>query len=84
VLLAQVHTHPGRAFHSWTDDEWAIADSAGFFSVVVPCFARFGLKRMFAGGAVVHERMANGEWRELRLKEVRRRFHIIPADYAVS
>lgn len=83
ILLAQIHTHPGRAFHSWTDDRWAISDSAGFFSIVVPCFARFGLTRLFGGGSVIHERKPTGEWRQLPLKEVRRRFHVIPADYAV-
>ena len=38
-LVAQVHTHPGRAYHSVTDDQYAIATTIGSFSIVVPNFA---------------------------------------------
>ena len=39
-LLAQIHTHPGPyCDHSATDDHWALCDTPGFFSIVVPCFA---------------------------------------------
>jgi hypothetical protein len=38
---AQVHTHPGRAFHSQADDRWAIVRHVGALSLVVP---DFGLK----------------------------------------
>lgn len=38
-LIAQVHTHPGRAYHSSTDDQYAIATTVGCFSIVVPNFA---------------------------------------------
>ena len=84
-FLAQMHTHPGRyCGHSKTDDEWAICDAPGFFSIVVPCFARQGLAKLFAGGAAVHERMATGEWRRLPIEEIRRRFFIIPAHHHVA
>lgn len=39
-IRAQVHTHPRRAFHSETDDEWPIVHLAGFLSLVVPDFAQ--------------------------------------------
>lgn len=39
VLAAQVHTHPGAAYHSETDDQYAIATTIGAFSIVVPSFA---------------------------------------------
>lgn len=84
ILLAQIHTHPGRGCgHSATDDDWAICDSEGFFSIVVPCFGRFGLDRIFAGDAHIHERMATGEWRRLDTQEVSQRFHIVPECRAV-
>jgi hypothetical protein len=39
-LLAQVHSHPGTAFHSFGDDERATSFHPGFMSIVVPRFAR--------------------------------------------
>ncbi len=38
-IKAQIHTHPGRAFHSVTDDHWPIVSQAGFLSIVIPDFA---------------------------------------------
>lgn len=39
AVRAQIHTHPGRAFHSATDDDWPMVGTAGFVSIVVPNFA---------------------------------------------
>ena len=39
-VKAQVHTHPGEAFHSASDDRWPIVSQAGFLSIVIPDFAR--------------------------------------------
>lgn len=38
-VKAQVHSHPRRAFHSRTDDDWPIVAQPGFLSVVIPNFA---------------------------------------------
>jgi len=38
-VKAQVHTHPGEAFHSATDDKWPIVSQEGFMSIVIPDFA---------------------------------------------
>lgn len=38
-LIAQVHSHPTNAYHSETDDEYAIATTVGSLSLVVPDFA---------------------------------------------
>ncbi len=38
-VKAQVHSHPGTAFHSATDDRWPIVSQSGFVSIVVPNFA---------------------------------------------
>jgi proteasome lid subunit RPN8/RPN11 len=38
-VKAQVHTHPGEAFHSATDDGWPIVSQEGFLSIVIPDFA---------------------------------------------
>jgi len=38
-VKAQVHTHPGQAFRSASDDCWPIVSQAGFISIVLPDFA---------------------------------------------
>lgn len=38
-LIAQLHSHPGAAYHSDTDDAFPIATTAGAFSLVIPDFA---------------------------------------------
>ncbi|WP_316213766.1 MULTISPECIES: hypothetical protein [unclassified Bradyrhizobium] len=40
ALAAQVHSHPKLAFHSETDDKWAIVRHEGALSIVVPHFAK--------------------------------------------
>ena len=40
VIRAQMHTHPGHAFHSCIDDEWPMAGTADFISIVVPRFGQ--------------------------------------------
>ncbi|CDX13994.1 conserved hypothetical protein [Mesorhizobium plurifarium] len=49
-LVAQIHSHPGRAYHSTTDDAYAVATTVGCLSLVVPNFARepFDLARIAA------------------------------------
>jgi proteasome lid subunit RPN8/RPN11 len=38
-VKAQLHTHPGEAFHSASDDQWPIVSQPGFISIVIPDFA---------------------------------------------
>jgi hypothetical protein len=40
TLIAQLHSHPGEAYHSTTDDTYPIATATGSLSLVVPDFAR--------------------------------------------
>lgn len=61
-LVAQVHTHPGAAYHSETDDQYAIATTIGSFSIVVPNFAA----RNFAlSECAVYRLDAQGQWLEV-------------------
>lgn len=48
TIMAQVHSHPGRAYHSGTDDDYAVATTVGCLSIVVPDFARapFDISRL--------------------------------------
>ena len=39
ILAAQVHSHPTRAYHSSTDDEFPMVTLLGALSIVVPDFA---------------------------------------------
>ena len=65
-LIAQVHSHPGEAYHSSTDDTFAVVTTEGGFSLVVPDFAR--------GPAALREwavyRLCGGTWTELSEHEV--------------
>jgi hypothetical protein len=61
-IKVQIHTHPGEAFHSPTDDKWPIIAQAGFLSVVIPDFA--------AGEPTLHEAwigrlQTDGNWRQV-------------------
>jgi hypothetical protein len=64
-VRAQIHTHPGRAFHSTTDDAWPIIHTPGFLSLVIPHFAQgeIGLK-----GAYLTELGADGRWSEINVQ----------------
>lgn len=39
IIVAQVHSHPGEAFHSPADDKWALISRVGALSIVLPRFA---------------------------------------------
>lgn len=61
-VRVQVHTHPGRAFHSATDDAWPIVHTPGFLSLVIP---RFALGTPGLDGAYLVEVGPDGRWREV-------------------
>jgi hypothetical protein len=61
-VKAQVHTHPGQAFHSAADDQWPIVSQAGFVSIVIPDFAAGepSLDKAWVGRL-----QPDGKWRRL-------------------
>lgn len=61
-VKAQVHTHPGSAFHSAIDDKWPIVSQVGFLSIVIPKFAA-GEPSLAA--AWIGRLQTNGAWRRL-------------------
>ncbi|HEX7889450.1 MAG TPA: hypothetical protein VF522_08835 [Ramlibacter sp.] len=61
-LIAQVHTHPTEAYHSTTDDQYAIATTIGSFSIVVPNFAVIDYA---LSECAVYRLDANGIWNEV-------------------
>ena len=65
-IRVQVHTHPGEAFHSPTDDAFPIIHTAGFLSLVIPNFAAgpVGFE-----DAYLTEIQEDGSWREVAILE---------------
>ena len=61
-VVAQVHTHPGEAFHSKADDKWAIVRHRGALSLVLPRFAEDVEASTFLDAAKVYELSPNNEW----------------------
>src|SRR6266545_2692624 len=75
VLLGQVHTHLGAAFHSPSDDRFSF-DTPGYLSVVVPRCGRSGAAAWLTWG--FHECLGSGRFRRLRSAEITRRFRVEP------
>lgn len=61
-LIAQVHTHPSDAYHSDTDDEYAIATTAGCLSLVIPDFAT---REFHLSDCAVYRLDKEGSWLRL-------------------
>lgn len=62
-IKAQVHTHPGKAYHSEIDDQWPIVSQPGFISVVIPDFAggEPSLDRFWIGRL-----QPDGQWQQIK------------------
>jgi len=73
-LFAQVHTHPGEAFHSFMDNHFPFSRKPGFFSIVVPRFGQNQLDNL--GLCQVYEYIGEGKWKQLSKREVAVRFPV--------
>ncbi len=60
-LITQVHSHPSAAYHSETDDEYAVATRIGSFSLVVPDFA---VRTFSFEDAAIYRINSAGQWLE--------------------
>ncbi len=69
-VLAQLHSHPGVAFHSETDNRFPISNQLGFISIVVPNSAGDEA----GAGWAWFEFIGEGAWRHLGVAEIRARF----------
>lgn len=65
-LIAQVHSHPTDAYHSETDDRYAIVTEEGGLSLVVPNFAR---APMHVHGCAIY-RLQASQWIKLDEQQV--------------
>jgi hypothetical protein len=72
LLLAQVHSHPVEAYHSQTDDAFAVVTTLGGFSIVVPNFGADPIEKKYWK---VY-RLQTGGWKEVSSGEVNKLFEI--------
>jgi hypothetical protein len=70
MVAAQVHTHPGRAFHSDADDRWAIVRHEGAISIVLPEFALNTSALTFERDAMVYRLDDANDWCELKREKM--------------
>lgn len=75
TLAVQVHTHPGRAYHSTTDDTYPIVTQRGGLSIVVPDFAVGGVR----GPGTATYRLGDSGWQRIRTRATRHIVHIDPS-----
>lgn len=68
TLIAQVHSHPGAAYHSDTDDAYPIVTVQGGLSIVVP---NFGYDAFDLDDWAVYRLSDKNEWKVLGEDEVR-------------
>lgn len=66
-VRCQVHTHPGAAYHSATDDAFPLIRVPGFLSLVIPRFAQgpVGFR-----DAYLTQVQQDSTWRELDIKTI--------------
>lgn len=76
-LVAQVHSHPSEwVDHSDGDDEGALVRFPGYWSLVVPSFARGGMRPLEVCGVHLYE---EGKFARLTTKAVQARVRLVPA-----
>jgi proteasome lid subunit RPN8/RPN11 len=74
-LLGQVHSHPGAFVgHSDGDDERALMPYEGFFSIIVPHYARRGMRPLTICGIHIFE---HSRFHRLRTAEVESCFRVV-------
>ena len=74
-LIAQLHTHPGRAFHSRTDDRLALPRHTGAVSIVVPEFSARWQGNLLDVSVNLH--LGGGVWTELNARAVAAAFEVL-------
>ncbi|MFZ0761902.1 MAG: Mov34/MPN/PAD-1 family protein [Candidatus Sulfotelmatobacter sp.] len=77
-VVSQVHTHPGRAFHSHADDKWAIVRHTGALSIVLPFFAESTTVENFLQEAAVFQLDSRNRWNEVASENVPDHLRVTP------
>jgi hypothetical protein len=74
ILIAQVHSHPGEAFHSHIDDNYPLIHRTGFLSIVIPYFGRYGFDEFHRFRTFQY--VKDGRWIELSTKAQEKRIRL--------
>lgn len=74
IILAQAHSHPGRALHSSVDEEKAVSFHQGFVSVVVADFGETPVYDLRDCGVYIYD--SENEWQLLEDREIEELFVI--------
>jgi hypothetical protein len=69
-ILAQVHSHPGEAFHSKADDDWAVIRHEGALSLVLPRFASSTMLNNFLDETATFSLSHDDKWLEVSTGDV--------------
>jgi len=65
MLVAQIHTHPGHAYHSMADDKWAILRHEGAYSLVLPFFCSTTTEANFLDNVATFILTKSNKWSEV-------------------
>jgi hypothetical protein len=65
-LFAQLHTHPGCAYHSEMDDRYAVVTAPGGLSLVVPDFA---VRDFDISDCAVYRLSSSGSWKKVEKRD---------------
>lgn len=79
-ICAQVHSHPGKAFHSTADDRWAIVRHQGALSLVVPHFAATTTPASFLNMIATFALARDDQWLAVPRHDLGRYLEITDAD----
>lgn len=71
MIAAQIHSHPGEAFHSKADDAWAIVRHTHALSLVLPRFALETNLNSFINDTKTYQLNSKNRWIELSSEEVK-------------
>jgi hypothetical protein len=67
TLIAQLHTHPGKAYHSEMDDRYPIMATSGGLSIVIPDFA---FSDFYLEDWAVYRLLPSKNWTALTTSEI--------------
>ena len=73
TTIAQIHTHPGNAFHSSTDDDWPSIALPGSLSIVIPDFGFIDIDDLDLWEVFQYD---GKQWRHISKDEVKQLFQI--------
>lgn len=76
LVAAQVHSHPREAFHSDTDNHWAIVRHTGALSIVVPYFSQQTTAENFTQNTALFALSAQNIWEPVAIRDTYHHYRI--------